>query len=105
MSIGHNQGEMSRPIHIQGKPYIIHHEINLVIRLDLLHILMHNMKSQLYNKYEPLGFDLNVGTPLGEIMIMNSVCRDFLICFDKTELKAILLLLPLREFDVILGMD
>ena len=83
MSIGHHQGEMSRLIHIQWKAYINHHEINLVIGLDLLYIIMHNMKYQLCNKYEPLGFDLNVGTPLGELIIVNNVCCDYLICVDK----------------------
>ena len=63
------------------------------------------MASQLCNKHEPLGFDLNVGTPLGETIIMNNVCYDYLICIDKAELKANLLLLPLHKFDVILGID
>ena len=62
------------------------------------------MASQLCNKHEPLGFDLNLGTPLGEIIIVNSVCRDCLICIDKAELKVDLLLLPLYEFKVIMGM-
>lgn len=66
---------------------------------------MHNMACQFCNKDEPLGFDLNMGTPLGKIIAMNSTCRDCLIYIDKEELKADLLLLPLREFDVIVGMD
>ena len=60
------------------------------------------MASQLCNKHELLGFDLNIGTPLGEIMVMNNICCDCLICIDKEELKTDLLLLPLHEFNVIL---
>ena len=63
------------------------------------------MTSRLCKKHEPLGFDLNMGTLLGEIMVVNNVCCDYLICIDKAELKADLLLLPLREFDVILRID
>ena len=35
-----------------------------------------------------------MGTSLGELMVMNSVCRDYLICIDKVELRVDLLLLP-----------
>ena len=38
-------------------------------------------------------------------MVVNSVCRDYLICIDKAELRADLLLLPPCEFDMILGID
>ena len=63
------------------------------------------MASRLCKKHEPLGFDLNVSTPLGEIVRVNNICRDCLVYIDKAELEANLILLPLREFDVILGMD
>ena len=46
-----------------------------------------------------------MGTPLGETIIMNNICCDYLICIDKAELKADLLLLPLYEFNVLLCMD
>ena len=61
------------------------------------------MASQFYKKHELLGFDLNMGTVLGEIIVINSVYYDCLNCINKIELRADLLLSS-YEFDVILGM-
>ena len=91
---------------VTGK--ILIHDLEAYVLIDLGYthsFISWNMASQFYNKYEPLGFDLNVGAPLEEIMVMNSVCHDCLIYINKAELKADLLLLPVCEFDVILGMD
>ena len=46
-----------------------------------------------------------MGTPLEEIIVVNSVYHDCMICINKAELRADLLLFPLCEFDVILSID
>ena len=38
-------------------------------------------------------------------MVVNNICRDCPICINKIELEANMILLPLHEFDVILGME
>ena len=52
-----------------------------------------------------LGKDLVVSTPLGECVIVQTVYRDCAVQINKVEFPADLIVFPLLELDVILGMD
>ena len=91
---------------VTSKILIYNLEAYVLIDPGSIHLVISwNMASQFYSKHQLVGFDLNIVTLLGEIMVVNSVCRDYLICIDKVELRANLLLLPPCEFGVILGME
>lgn len=61
--------------------------------------------SQLLAKPEPLGYDLCVRTPLGCNIVVNTVLRDFKVAIENVEFSADLIVMPIRDFDIILGMD
>ena len=64
-----------------------------------------SLASRLGSKYEPLGFYLRVSTPFGDVMVVNVICRDCLIQINESILSIDLVVLPINEFDVILGID
>ncbi|KAL2471717.1 DNA/RNA polymerase superfamily protein [Abeliophyllum distichum] len=49
--------------------------------------------------------DLVVATPVGDLLLANSVYKDYVIKLNDQELKANLIPLDINDFDVILGMD
>ena len=59
----------------------------------------------LHDNHTLLGYNLNVSTPLGDLVIVDRVYRDCNIRIGEIDLPADLIVLTLREFDVILGMD
>ena len=54
---------------------------------------------------EKLAYDMNVTSPLGHSVSVNSVYRNCPIIIQAREFLANLITLPFREFDLILGMD
>ena len=54
---------------------------------------------------EKLAYDMNVTSPLGNSVIVNSIYRNCPIVIQTKEFLADLITLPFREFDLILGMD
>ena len=54
---------------------------------------------------EQLAYDMHVTSPLGHIVIVNSVYKNCLIVIQVREFLTDLIALPFREFDLILGMD
>lgn len=54
---------------------------------------------------EPLNCDLSVATPLGDFVIIDCVFKHCVIRVGDRELSVDLVLLDIRDFDVILGMD
>ena len=54
---------------------------------------------------EKLAYDMHVTSPLGHIISVNSVYRNYPIVIQAREFLAYLTTLPFREFDLILGMD
>ncbi|XP_022154844.1 uncharacterized protein LOC111022005 [Momordica charantia] len=56
-------------------------------------------------KIELLGILLSVSTPSGTVMIASQMVRADKLSFDNQTLKARLIQLDIRDFDVILGMD
>ena len=54
---------------------------------------------------EQLAYDMHVTSPLGHSVSVNNVYRNCPIVIQAREFLADLITLPLREFDLILGMD
>ena len=54
---------------------------------------------------ELLDYDLVVSTPTGGLLLADRVYRDCMIRLDEHELKANLIILDIRDFDAILGID
>ena len=48
---------------------------------------------------------LSVATPLGESSVLDRVCRSCAVSLDDLQFTADLIVLPMSEFDIILGMD
>ena len=48
---------------------------------------------------------LSVSTPLGEVSLLESVCRRCTVSLDESEFIVDLIVLHMSEFDVILGID
>ena len=53
----------------------------------------------------PLGNDLYVSMPSGDVILVNLVCKDCILSIKDREMKADLLILKMKDFDLILGMD
>ena len=51
-----------------------------------------------------LGIDLYISISSGDIILINSICKDCILCIKDKEMKVNLLVLELY-FDLILGMD
>ena len=53
----------------------------------------------------PLGFEMRVSTPVGKFIIADSMISTDDLCFMGCCLHATLIIMPMSDFDVILGMD
>ncbi|KAL2252041.1 UNVERIFIED_CONTAM: Retrovirus-related Pol polyprotein from transposon [Sesamum indicum] len=61
--------------------------------------------SHVHAKIEPFGHNLHVSMPAGGFVLVNTVVRSCPIVVEGVTLYADLVVIDLREFDVILGMD
>ncbi|KAL2243791.1 UNVERIFIED_CONTAM: Retrovirus-related Pol polyprotein from transposon [Sesamum indicum] len=61
--------------------------------------------SHVHAKIEPFGHDLHICMPAGGFVLVNTVVRSCPIVVEGVTLYADLVVIDLREFDVILGMD
>ena len=52
-----------------------------------------------------LGHDIYISMPAGDVIIVNTVVKDCVVNMGKISLKVNLVVINLRDFDVILGMD
>ena len=48
---------------------------------------------------------LSVATPLGDFCLLDRICRRCIVSLDDMQFRADLIVLPMSEFDIILGMD
>ena len=48
---------------------------------------------------------LSVATPLGDFSVLDRICRRCVVSLDDMQFRADLIVLPMSEFDIILGMD
>ena len=56
-------------------------------------------------KFKPMESELFVDTPVGGVVVTDSVCKSCIVKIVDTELLADLTLLEMRDFDIIFGMD
>ncbi|KAL2240852.1 UNVERIFIED_CONTAM: Transposon Ty3-I Gag-Pol polyprotein, partial [Sesamum indicum] len=61
--------------------------------------------SHVHAKIEPFGHDLHVSMPAGGFVLVNTMVRSCPVVVEGVTLYADLVVIDLREFDVILGMD
>ncbi|KAL0453787.1 UNVERIFIED_CONTAM: Retrovirus-related Pol polyprotein from transposon [Sesamum latifolium] len=67
--------------------------------------MSHDFASRVHASIEPLGHDLYVSMPAGGVILVNRVVRSCQVIVESDTLYADLVVINLREFDVILGMD
>ncbi|KAL0448767.1 UNVERIFIED_CONTAM: Transposon Ty3-I Gag-Pol polyprotein [Sesamum latifolium] len=67
--------------------------------------MSHDFASHVHASIEPLGHDLYVSMPAGGVILVNRVVRSCPVVVESDTLYADLVVINLREFDVILGMD
>ncbi|KAL0288370.1 UNVERIFIED_CONTAM: hypothetical protein Sangu_2661200 [Sesamum angustifolium] len=67
--------------------------------------ISHNFASHVHASMEPLGHDLYVSMPTGGVILVNMVVRSCSVVVEGVTLYADLVVINLREFEVILGMD
>ncbi|KAL0445949.1 UNVERIFIED_CONTAM: Transposon Ty3-I Gag-Pol polyprotein [Sesamum latifolium] len=67
--------------------------------------MSHDFASRVHASIEPLGHDLCVSMPAGGVILANRVVRSCPVVVEGDTLYADLVVINLREFDVILGMD
>ncbi|KAK4400634.1 Retrovirus-related Pol polyprotein from transposon [Sesamum angolense] len=67
--------------------------------------ISHDFASRVHASIESLGHDLCVSMPAGGVMLVNTVVRSCPVVVEGVALYANLVVINLREFDVILGMD
>ncbi|KAK4383124.1 Transposon Ty3-G Gag-Pol polyprotein [Sesamum angolense] len=67
--------------------------------------ISHDFASHVHASIELLGHDLCVSMPAGGVMLVNTVLRSCPVVVEGVTLYADLVVINLREFDVILGMD
>ncbi|XP_020547091.1 uncharacterized protein LOC110011381 [Sesamum indicum] len=61
--------------------------------------------SHVHAKIEPFGHDLHVSMPAGGFVLVNTMVRSCPVVVEGVTLYADLVVIDLREFDIILGMD
>ena len=91
---------------VTGKLLVSHVEACVLIDHGATHsFITPTFASRIHKYIKPLDYDLHVSTPLGELLEVNSVCRDCMVQIDGVELYVDLLLMTFYDFDIILGMD
>ncbi|XP_016747356.1 uncharacterized protein [Gossypium hirsutum] len=98
--------EATVPDVIAGTFYLFHVIVYALIDPGSTHSYVYTaLVSQKKLSVEPTDYDIQVTNPLGESVIVNLVCRDCLLKVKRCQFSVDLMLLPFREFDVILGID
>ncbi|KAL0463175.1 UNVERIFIED_CONTAM: Transposon Tf2-12 polyprotein [Sesamum latifolium] len=67
--------------------------------------MSHDFASRVHASIEPLGHDLCVSMPAGGVILVNRVVRSYPVVVEDATLYVDLVVINLKEFDVILGMD
>ena len=67
--------------------------------------ISHEFALRVYSDISSLGYDIYVSMPTGDVVLVNTVVKDCVVVMGDVFLKVNLVLINLRDFDVILGMD
>ena len=101
-----HQEAAAAPDVITGKILLFNKEVHALIDPGSTHsFIAFATASCLHQKPGVLGKDLAVSTPLGGCVIVQTVYRDCSLQINLVEFPAVLIVFPLLELDVILGMD
>ena len=101
-----HQEAAAAPDVITGKILLFNKEVHALIDPGSTHSFIASATAScLHQKPGVLGKDLAVSTPLGECVIVQTVYRDCSLQISLVEFPADLIVFPLLELDVILGMD
>ncbi|KAL0433709.1 UNVERIFIED_CONTAM: hypothetical protein Slati_2705200, partial [Sesamum latifolium] len=96
----HQQGKVVSLNHKQGSSAHV-----LIDPGSTCSFMSHDFASRVHASIEPLGHDLCVSMPAGGVILANRVVRSCPVVVEGVTLYADLVVINLREFDVILGMD
>ncbi|KAG8471689.1 hypothetical protein CXB51_036643 [Gossypium anomalum] len=98
--------EASAPNVIAGNFYLFDDSVYALIDPGSTHsYICTALVSEKKMTVESTDLDLQVTNPLGQSVLVNLICRNCPLKIQGCEFSADLMLLPFREFDVILGMD
>ena len=101
-----HQEAAEAPEVIAGKMFLFHVEVYALIGPGATHsFISSNVTSNLHVEPKLLNEKLSVRTPLGESLAVRTVYRDCLVRIDPGVFPVDLMVLPLLDLDVILGMD
>ncbi|KAL0458791.1 UNVERIFIED_CONTAM: Retrovirus-related Pol polyprotein from transposon [Sesamum latifolium] len=104
VSLNHKQGCMQ----LRKNKLLRHLSSNAHVLIDpgsTCSFMSHDFASRVHASIEPLGHDLYVSMPAGGVILVNRVVRSCPVVVEGDTLYADLVVINLREFDVILGMD
>ena len=91
---------------IIGKVFLSDIEVYVLIDLGSTHSFISSATAScLHKKSKPLGNELAVRTPVEEVVTVQIVYRDYAIQINGIEFLTDLIVFPLLELDIILGMD
>ncbi|KAG8499496.1 hypothetical protein CXB51_005958 [Gossypium anomalum] len=98
--------EASTPDVIAGNFYLFDDSVYALIDPGSTHsYICTALVSEKKMTVESTDLDLQVTNPLGQSVLVNLICRNCPLKIQGCEFSTDLMLLPFREFDVILGMD
>ena len=60
---------------------------------------------RVHSDISSLGYDICVSMPAGDVTVVNTVVKDCVVIMGDVSLKVNLVVINLRDFDMILGMD
>ena len=101
-----HQEAAEAPDVIAGKVLLFDNEVYALIDPRATHsFIASNFASNLPVEPKVLNEKLSVRTPLGESLAVRTVYRDCIVIIDTGEFLVDLIVLPLLDLDIILGMD
>ncbi|KAL0448766.1 UNVERIFIED_CONTAM: Transposon Ty3-I Gag-Pol polyprotein, partial [Sesamum latifolium] len=104
VSLNHKQGCMQ----LRKNKLLRHLSSNAHVLIDpgsTCSFMSHDFASHVHASIEPLGHDLYVSMPAGGVILVNRVVRSCPVVVESDTLYADMVVINLREFDIILGMD
>ena len=67
--------------------------------------ISHEFALSVHSDISSLGYDICVSMPAGDVMVVNTVLKDCVVIMGDVSLEVNLVVIKLKDFDVILGMD
>ena len=91
---------------ITGILSIYGHDAHVLIEPgSICSFIAYEFALHVYSDITSLGHDIYVFMPAGDVIIVNTVVKDCVVVMGEISLKVNLVVINLRDIDVILGMD